>query len=75
MTRLYPNKRYRILYAPGHTYVSDTVRDFETLDSVPEAKHLIKVRDVETGKIVDLTDFLIYPWLNIEEVNSVREML
>jgi len=70
MIKLYPNKKYSILYAKGkvHSY-GDTI-EFETLDTIPEAKHLIQVRDISTGEIIDLTDLLAHPWLDIHEIRN-----
>ena len=70
MIHLQPYKRYKILYGHGHTYPNGHTAYFETLDTIPEAKHLIRVRDTATGEIVDFTDFLSHPWLDIEEVEG-----
>ena len=70
MIQLQPNRKYSILYSKGKTYSYGTTLYFETLDEIPEAKHLIQVRDLATGEIVDLTDFLAHPWLEIKEIHS-----
>ena len=67
MIQLYPNKKYSIHYGDGRSYTLGTILHFETLDTIPLAKHLIQVRDSATGEIVDLMDFLSHPWLDIEE--------
>ena len=59
MITLRPHSRYSLLYQDG------TSVQFETLDKVPEAKHLIQVRNLETGEIQDLVTLLLRPWLDI----------
>jgi len=68
MIALRPNKRYKIFYGNGNVYSYGDTSYFETLDLIPQAKHLIQVKDNATGKIIDLTDLLCHPWINIEEV-------
>jgi hypothetical protein len=58
MVQLLPNRTYRICYSDGQTFKDGDEAFFQTLDSIPEAKLLIKVRDLHTGNICELVDFL-----------------
>ena len=70
MIQLRPNRRYKIFYSNGEVFSYGDTAFFETLDTIPETKHLIRVKDVTTGEIVDLADFLAHPWLRIEETEG-----
>ena len=59
MIKLSPHSRYSLLYQDG-----SSIR-FETLESIPEAKHLIQVRDLKTGEVTDFVDLLLKPWVDI----------
>ena len=59
MIKLRPHRRYSLLYQDG-----STIR-FETLEHIPEAKHLIQVRDLKTGEVTDFVDLLLKPWVDI----------
>jgi hypothetical protein len=59
MIKLRPHSRYSLIYQDGKTVT------FETLDVVPEAKHLIQVKNLETGKVIDLVMLLLVPWIDI----------
>ncbi len=59
MIRLLPNTIYSLIYKDGLTL------SFKTLERVPEAKHLIKVILVSTGKEVELMSLLLKPWVDI----------
>ena len=59
MIKLRPHSRYSLLYQDG-----SSVR-FETLESIPEAKHLIQVRDLKNGEVTDFVDLLLKPWIDI----------
>jgi len=62
MIKLRPHSRYSLIYQDGKTIT------FETLDVVPEAKHLIQIRNLESGIIMDLVRLLLKPWIDIVEV-------
>ena len=70
MIPLEPNRTYKITYADGTTYSKGATVYFQTLDTVPLAKHLIKVMDIETGKVINLVELLAHPWDNLVEFNG-----
>jgi hypothetical protein len=67
MIQLQPNKTYRIRYQKGRVHAKGDSIYFQTLDKVPEAKHLIKVKHCETEEIVDLIELLSHPWDSLEQ--------
>src|SRR5437773_1198833 len=70
MIQLYPNRTYAIRYSKGTVHEDGDLAYFRTFDSIPEAKHLIIVKDLTTGKIVNLVDLLAHPWNVVEEHNG-----
>jgi hypothetical protein len=62
MERLIPNSRYRLIYK------SEGSVEFETLDHIPEAKHLIRVRRCDTNQETDLVRLLMKPWVDLVEI-------
>lgn len=59
MIKLRPHSRYSLVYQDGSRV------QFETLDDIPEAKHLIRVMDLETGEVTDFVELLLKPWIDI----------
>ena len=67
MIPLQPNTHYKIRYTEGNVHSDGDVIYFQTLDKVPEAKHLIRVKNLTTGMIVDLVELLAHPWDDLTE--------
>ena len=65
MTQLKPNRYYKL------TYIDGVAVHFKTLDYIPEAKHLISVKDVPTGETIPLIDLLSHPWESLTEISDV----
>ena len=70
MIQLLPNRRYKIFYSNGEVYSYGDTAFFETLDTVDEEKNLIRVKNSQTGEVINLTDFLAHPWLRVEEIGT-----
>jgi hypothetical protein len=71
MIQLKPNNTYRLRYLEGQEHNAGDVKYFRTLDDLPEAKHLIRVKDLSTGDIVSLIDLLSHPWDRLEEYTGL----
>jgi hypothetical protein len=67
MIHLQPNHTYKISYIKGKVHAEGDVIYFQTLDKIPEAKHLIRVKNLATGELVDLIELLAHPWEKVEE--------
>ena len=66
MIQLFPNRCYKLTYTGGtNTY-------FKTLDEIPEAKHLIVVKNLATDTFVDLVGLLSHSWASIVEIEEVE---
>jgi hypothetical protein len=66
MERLIPNSRYKLIYK------SEGAVEFQTLDQIPEAKHLIRVLRCDTNQETDLIRLLMKPWLDIVEIPKTQ---
>ena len=76
MIHLFPNKTYKITYIEGRLHHAGDTLVFQTTDTVPEAKHLIKVKNTETGEIVNLIELLAHPWESlIEDVAATTKTI
>ena len=64
MIILKPHSDYCILYKSGD------VIEFRTTDTVPEAKHLIRVLVGSTGEETDLVRLLLHPWVDVVEMKK-----
>jgi hypothetical protein len=71
MIHLQPNRTYKLSYLTGNEHKRGDYTYFRTLDEVPEAKLLIHVKDLSTGKIINLVDLLTHPWDALEEYTGV----
>lgn len=67
MIKLHPNRIYKIQYPENNPHQHGTTVYFQTLDEVPEAKHLIKVKDCRSGAIMELMLLLSHPWVHLRE--------
>ena len=70
MIELEPNHTYRLRYLEGKVHKRGATIYFQPLSDVPAAKHLIKVRNLETGEIADLIELLAHPWDVLDEYNG-----
>jgi hypothetical protein len=69
MERLHPNTRYLLVYRDGNHAI-----EFQTLDHIPEAKHLIRVRRCDTNEEIELIELLLKPWVDLVKLASAQSM-